>query len=244
MKSSHRYPGLILSSAFVLLTACGRNDVTPGDTSQNVLQDNTPPPATAPATTPPATTDSADQPAAASVERVDESDIIPDEYTTNDGSIDRLGIATLQPTQGNTASGMVAFIQADADNPEVRVVGKVINLTPGAHGFHIHETGNCATPDASSAGGHFNPGGTQHAAREAAVRHVGDLGNIEANADGIATIDFYDDKLEFVGMNSIIGKAFIVHADEDDLTSQPSGNAGARIACGVVENRQPVGVPQ
>ena len=175
---------------------------------------------------------------------MDESDIIPDEYTTNDGSIDRLGIATLQPTEGNTASGIVAFIQADAENPEIRVVGKVINLTPGAHGFHLHEVGNCATPDASSAGGHFNPGGVQHAGHDAAVRHVGDMGNLMADADGTAMIDFSDDLMAFSGMNSIIGKAFIVHAGEDDLTTQPSGDSGARVACGVIENRQPVGVPQ
>jgi superoxide dismutase, Cu-Zn family len=239
MKLPHRYPTLFVSSFFVLLSACGRDDVAPGNTSQSALQDERPVPQAA---AEPAITN-----AAPSLEeplvRVDESDIIPDEYTTNDSSIDRLGIVTLQPTEGHTTSGMVAFIQADAENEAIRVVGKIINITPGAHGFHIHEIGNCETPDASSAGDHFNPADVHHAGHEAAVRHVGDLGNLVANADHTATIDFYDDHMEFVGMNSIIGKAFIIHADEDDLTTQPAGNSGDRIACGVIENKQPVGVP-
>ncbi len=240
MNLHYHYPTLLLSSVLLLLTACGRDDVAPGNSSQNIAQDNSPAPPTVAATTSPAPElVSADEPLA----RVDESEIIPDEYTTNNASIDRLGIATLQPTEGNTASGMIAFIQADADNEAIRVVGKIINIAPGAHGFHIHEIGNCATPDASSAGDHFNPAGAQHAGHEAAVRHVGDLGNLTAGADHIAMIDFTDDHMEFVGMNSIIGKAFVIHADEDDLTSQPAGNSGDRIACGVIENRQPVGVP-
>jgi Cu-Zn family superoxide dismutase len=240
MKLPHGYSTVLLSTSFLLLTACGRDDVAPGNTSENSLQDNRPVPQTAAvptATNPPA-------PQSEALVRVDEADIIPDEYTTNNGSIDRLAIATLQPTEGNTTSGMVAFIQADADNGAIRVVGKIIDIAPGTHGFHVHEIGNCATPDASSAGDHFNPAGVHHAGHEAAVRHVGDLGNLVANADNTATIDFYDDHMEFVGMNSIIGKAFIVHADEDDLTTQPAGNSGDRIACGVIENRQPVGVPE
>src|SRR5688572_16126755 len=239
MSFHHQYPTLLISSVFVLLTACGRNDVAPGNTTQNVIQDDTAPPQVAAQPPVPGTAQSQDEP----LVRVDESDIIPDEYTTNNGSIDRLGIATLQPTEGHTTSGMVAFIQADADNAAIRVVGKIINIAPGKHGFHVHEIGNCATPDASSAGDHFNPGDAHHAGHEAAVRHVGDLGNLEAGIDNTATFDFYDDHMEFVGMNSIIGKAFIVHADEDDLTTQPAGNSGDRIACGVIENKQPVGVP-
>lgn len=248
MKHNAKYSALFISSAFMLLAACGRDDVTPGNSSRNAIDDNSP---SAPVAAVPTAIDAVPPNNATpnddeddSAERVQESDLIPDEYTTNDGSIDRLGIATLQPTEGNTTSGMVAFIQADADNEEIRVVGKIINISPGAHGFHIHETGNCMSPDASSAGEHFNPAGAHHAGHEAEVRHVGDLGNVVANADNTATFDFYDDHMEFVGMNNIIGKAFIVHADEDDLTTQPAGNSGDRIACGVIENRQPVGVPE
>lgn len=244
MNHNQKYSALLVSSVFVLLTACGRDDVTPGNSSRNAIEDNTP---AAPAAAIPPGIDAVPPATAApnnDIARIQESDLIPDEYTTNDGSIDRLGIATLQPTDGNTTSGMVAFIQVDADNPEIRVVGKIINISPGSHGFHVHETGNCMSPDASSAGDHFNPAGAHHAGHEAEVRHVGDLGNLVANADNTATFDFYDDHMEFVGMNNIIGKAFIVHADEDDLTSQPAGNSGDRIACGVIENRQPVGVPE
>ncbi|MES2625056.1 MAG: superoxide dismutase family protein [Pseudomonadota bacterium] len=238
MKSHNKYLTVLVSSAVILLSACGRDDVSPGNTSQSALQENTPPPVTAPAS------NATSEPQVEAVERISESDIIPDEYTTNNGSIDRLATVTLQPTVGNETSGMVAFIQADAESPQVRVVGKIINISPGAHGFHLHEIGNCTTPDASSAGDHFNPAGAQHAARESAVRHVGDLGNLTAQDDHTAVVDFYDEHLEFVGMNSIVGKAFIIHADEDDLTTQPSGNSGDRIACGVIENRQAVLVPE
>lgn len=244
MTFHQKFPALLLSSVFVLLTACGRDDVPAGNSSQSVVQDNSPPAADSPVPTAsdamPPSNDNPDE----LEQRVDESDIIPEEYTTDDASVARLGIVTLQPTQGNTTSGMVAFIQAEPESEQVRVVGKIINIAPGAHGFHLHDIGNCTTPDASSAGEHFNPTGALHASREAEVRHIGDLGNLVADADSTATIDFYDDQLELVGMNSVIGKAFIVHADEDDLTSQPAGNSGDRIACGVVVNRQPVGVPQ
>lgn len=240
MKTESRYSALFVGSSLLLLmAACGRDDVTPGNTSQNALQDEVSPPAGVV----PATTNVTQPPAGLAIERVDESDIIPDEYITNDVSIDRMALATLQPTAGNTTSGMVAFIQADADNEAIRVVGKIVDIAPGRHGFHVHEIGNCTTPDASSAGEHFNPANAHHAGHEAEVRHVGDLGNLVANADNTATFDFYDDHMEFVGMNSIIGKSFIVHADEDDLTTQPAGNSGDRIACGVIENLQPVGVP-
>jgi Cu-Zn family superoxide dismutase len=244
MKSTCRKVLLLLCPVVILLTACGRDDVPPGNTSDTVLQDNTPPPA---AGIPRAATDAAstrsEAPDEEEVAHVDESDIIPGEYTNNGENVDRLAVATLQPTAGNTTSGMVAFIQADVENPEIRVVGKVIGIAPGAHGFHVHEVGNCTAPDASSAGDHFNPAGAQHAGREAEVRHVGDLGNLTAGADGTAEFDFYDDHMEFVGMNSIIGKAFIIHAGEDDLTTQPAGDSGDRIACGVIANRQSGGVP-
>ena len=236
MNLHHRYLNGLAAVAVLLLSACGRNDVAPGNNSGSAVPNNTPTPAVTNATSPALQS--------GPVQRIQESDIIPDEYTTNNGSIDRLATVTVQPTAGNEASGMVAFIQADADQPGILVTGKFINLSPGLHGFHLHEIGNCTTPDGSSAGAHLNPTGVQHAGHGAAVRHLGDFGNLSAEEDGTATIDFTDDQLEFVGMNSFIGKAFIVHADEDDLTTQPSGNSGARIACGVIENRQPIGVPQ
>ncbi len=145
-------------------------------------------------------------------------------------------VAELQPTEGNSVSGEVQFAQTDSG---VHVTARVTGLTPGKHGFHIHENGDCSAPDASSAGGHFNPTGVDHGAPTAAVHHVGDLGNLEAGDDGVAT---YDETYDFLSLNqgdqnSILGKAVIVHAQPDDLTSQPTGAAGARVACGVIESQ-------
>lgn len=143
-------------------------------------------------------------------------------------------VAELQPTEGNSVKGEVNFKQTDSG---VEVTARVTGLTPGKHGFHIHENGDCSAPDASSAGGHFNPTGTDHGAPTAAVHHVGDLGNLDAGEDGVAT---YDETYDFLSLkkgdqNSILGRGVIVHAQPDDLTSQPTGAAGARVACGVIE---------
>lgn len=141
--------------------------------------------------------------------------------------------AILQPTVGNTAKGMVTFTKA-ADG--VRVVADLEGLTPGDHGFHIHAFGDCSSGDGTSAGGHFNPSSAAHAAPTAAAghRHTGDLGNITAGADGKAHLDYVDSLLAFAGEHSILGRGVIVHADRDDFTTQPTGAAGARVACGVI----------
>ncbi len=144
----------------------------------------------------------------------------------------RTAVAQMNPTEGNTAHGTVTFTEVEGG---IRVVAHFENVPEGPHGFHIHEYGDCSAPDATSAGGHFNPEGVEHAGREAEKRHVGDLGNITANAEGIATAEFVDDMLTFDGEHSIIGKGVILHAEADDLTTQPTGAAGARIACGVIE---------
>lgn len=146
----------------------------------------------------------------------------------------QMATARLQPTQGNKATGSVTFTRS----PEgIEVSGELKGLAPGRHGIHIHEKGDCSAPDASSAGEHFNPRGTPHGAPEnpAAKRHLGDLGNIEAGPDGSATYRRVDRLLTFDGTNSIIGKAVVVHAGPDDLTSQPSGQSGPRVACGIIE---------
>jgi Cu-Zn family superoxide dismutase len=140
-------------------------------------------------------------------------------------------VCILYPTEGNETSGMVKFTQT----PEgIKIVADVKGLTPGKHGFHIHEFGDCSRLDGKSAGGHFNPEGTEHGGPDAAVRHVGDLGNLVANEDGKAHYEWIYSHISFTGSNSILGRAIIVHAGEDDLTSQPTGNAGARLACGVI----------
>ena len=141
--------------------------------------------------------------------------------------------AELQPTEGNEVHGTVTFTQAPQG---VRISASIMGLSPGQHGFHVHETGDCSAPDASSAGGHFAPQDEPHGAPTdpAGQRHAGDMGNIEADDSGNATYERVDEVMSLSGANSIIGKAVIVHANPDDLESQPSGDAGARLACGVI----------
>lgn len=141
--------------------------------------------------------------------------------------------ANLEARSGSSVAGTVSFTQEPTG---VRVVGNFSGLTPGAkHGFHVHQFGDCSAPDASSAGEHFNPAGHPHGDQSAAAgaRHVGDLGNLTADAQGNATIDLTDAMLMLHGANQIVGKAVVVHAKADDF-GQPSGNAGGRIACGVI----------
>lgn len=112
-------------------------------------------------------------------------------------------------------------------------------MAPGKHGFHVHEFGD-NTNGCTSAGPHFNPNKKEHGAPDADVRHVGDLGNIEADAKGSAKINIKDSQISLKGPNSIIGRTVVVHADVDDLglggheLSKTTGNAGGRIGCGVI----------
>jgi len=143
----------------------------------------------------------------------------------------RHAIAELAPRSGSNVRGMVHFYETGKG---VRVVAKVTGLAPGEHGFHIHESGDCSDPDAKSAQGHFNPTGAKHGARTDVERHAGDFGNIVADASGNAKADYVDERIQFDGPNSIIGKGVIVHEMPDDLKSQPAGNAGKRVACGTI----------
>ena len=140
-------------------------------------------------------------------------------------------VAVLHPTQGNDVNGTVYFSRTKNG---VKVEADIMGLSAGKHGFHIHEFGACTAPDGTSAGGHFNPENQPHAGPDQPERHVGDLGNVEADNSGNAHYERTDTHLKFDGRDSIIGRGVIVHAGEDDLVSQPSGNAGARVACGVV----------
>lgn len=144
----------------------------------------------------------------------------------------KTAVAKLTPTKDNHARGEVTFTQ---DAKGVHVVGSFTGLNLGEHGFHIHEKGDCSAPDGTSAGGHFNPDTHKHGARDAAERHAGDLGNLKADPYGLARLDFVDEKISLEGANSIVGKAVIIHEKADDFTTQPTGNAGARLACGVIE---------
>ncbi len=140
-------------------------------------------------------------------------------------------VAVLYPTQGHEVEGTITFTKSGEG---IRVQGKVSGLSPGKHGFHIHEFGDASSPDGKAAGGHFNPTVQPHAGPDAEHRHGGDFGNIEAGADGVATVDLVDTHITFEGPKSILGRGVVVHAEADDLKTQPSGNAGARVAVGVI----------
>lgn len=146
----------------------------------------------------------------------------------------RRAVAELKPTEGNRASGTVTFV---SENGSVQVTADLAGLEPGLHGFHIHEKGDCSAPDASSAGGHFNPTGAPHGGPTdpADKRHVGDLGNVEADSDGKVHLEMNDKVIALEGENSIIGKAVVVHSRSDDLKTDPTGEAGPRLACGVIK---------
>lgn len=128
-------------------------------------------------------------------------------------------------------SGVMGTVNFTATDGGVQVTAEITGLEPGNHGFHIHTYGDCTAPDGTSAGGHFNPDNNEHSSPIVDNRHMGDMGNITANEDGVATIDYVD---AAISIDQIIGRGIIVHAGEDDLTSQPSGAAGARIGCGVI----------
>jgi Cu-Zn family superoxide dismutase len=142
-------------------------------------------------------------------------------------------IAVLSSASGSKVTGTVTFTKS---GDGVKVVAEVSGLTPGKHGFHVHEFGDCSAPDATSAGGHFNPTGDPHAGHDADKRHMGDLGNLEADASGKARVDLTDKKMK---LDAIIGKAVIVHEKADDLKTQPTGDAGGRVACGVIGDAKP-----
>lgn len=145
--------------------------------------------------------------------------------------------AMLEPTDGNQTRGELRFA---AVGDRIEVTGTISGL-PGnsTHGFHVHETGDCSAPDATSAGGHFNPASTDHGRVGQGEHHAGDSDNITADADGNATVQGWLEGAT-VGdgaATDIVGKAVIVHADEDDYATQPTGNAGDRLACGVIAAR-------
>jgi Cu-Zn family superoxide dismutase len=140
--------------------------------------------------------------------------------------------ATLAPTAGNTAAGSVTFAQK---GDKVTVTAKISGLSPGGHGFHIHEKGDCSASDGMSAGGHFNPTGKAHGNPDSPDHHAGDMPMLQADASGNASLTA---ELSGVGIGTgsadIIGKSVIVHKDADDYKTQPTGNSGARLACGVI----------
>lgn len=189
----------------LLLAACGRKeDAAP-------VTDAPPPAGDSPSvatTTEPQTTSSAEATAGAAVQ--------------------------LSPTQGNTANGGLKITAAGTG---VKISGMVQGLKPDSEfGFHFHEKGDCSAPDATSAGAHFNPTSQEHGNPQAQPHHAGDMLNVKSDAQGVAevSIDNPDVSLQTGQPNDIIGKALVMHAKPDDYKTQPSGNSGDRIACGVV----------
>jgi Cu-Zn family superoxide dismutase len=144
--------------------------------------------------------------------------------------------ARLQSAAGQDVQSEVLFQETD-EGVRVKVVAR--GLTPGVHGFHVHEVGDCSAPNFESAGAHFAPDDHPHGA-PGPSSHAGDLGNIEADANGTVETEVMARRVELkAGPRSIAGRAIVIHAQPDDLTSQPSGNAGARVACGVIELEKP-----
>jgi Cu-Zn family superoxide dismutase len=141
--------------------------------------------------------------------------------------------AALQPTKGSKAFGEATFEQA---GDKVRVIVFAQNLPPDRElGFHIHEAGDCSSGDGMSAKGHFNPHGKPHGNPSSPERHAGDLPSLKVGKDGRAKIDVTVDAISIgKGPGDIVGRGLIIHAQADDYTTQPTGNAGARIACGVI----------
>jgi Cu-Zn family superoxide dismutase len=143
----------------------------------------------------------------------------------------RRAIAVLHPTDGNVVRGVVRF---EERGDEVRVRADVRGLPPGSeHGFHVHEHGDCSAPDATSAGAHFDPDDEPHALPPEEPRHAGDLGNLHVDEDGVARLDRPFEGLTVAGERAVLGRAVIVHAQADTGRGE-SGEAGARLACGVI----------
>lgn len=141
-------------------------------------------------------------------------------------------VCQLEAIADSGVTGTITFTREDST---VRVHGEIHGLTPGQHGFHIHEHGDLSDKETGkSAGGHFNPTGKPHGRPNDEARHVGDLGNIEADDNGKAVIDMEDSVIELNGLHSIVGRALVVHAQADQFT-QPAGEAGDRVAFGLIE---------
>ncbi|XP_076166451.1 superoxide dismutase [Cu-Zn] [Ptiloglossa arizonensis] len=150
------------------------------------------------------------------------------------------GTVHLMPHDENTANvtGHLTITQ-NVENGPVKIVGHVHGLTPGLHGFHVHQKGTLEQ-GCTSTGAHFNPTEKVHGGPQSSERHVGDLGNIEADAHGNAVVDITDTIISLSGPNNILGRAFVVHSGEDDLgkgqssLSLTTGNSGDRVACGII----------
>lgn len=144
-------------------------------------------------------------------------------------------MAEISGASGSNVTGTATFTQQS--NGSIKMVVRLENLSPGEHAIHLHENGDCSAADASSAGGHWNPTSDPHGQRGHDGFHAGDIDNIKVGEDGVGALEMEFDDWSIGGVEetNILNKAVIIHADEDDFESQPSGNAGGRIACGVIQ---------
>ena len=142
--------------------------------------------------------------------------------------------AAIEARSDSTVTGTATFTELSTGGVKVHV--HIEKAPPGTHGLHIHEKGDCSDPKAMSAGGHFNPGGMPHSGPMDMKRHAGDLGNIEIGSNGTGDLDITSDMLTVKpGPNSVVGRSVVFHEKADDLKTQPTGNAGGRFGCGVIQ---------
>ena len=150
--------------------------------------------------------------------------------------------ATIEGRSGSPLKGTATFVQTDET---VHVTVDVTNAPEGVHAVHLHEKGDCSAPDATSAGGHFNPSHAEHGSPDVPMHHAGDFGNMTVGEEGHGHLELDTTMLTVVpGDRSVVGRAIVVHAKEDDMHTQPTGNAGARIGCGAVAEKTAVAAPR
>lgn len=204
-----KHPRFLVASAALALILGGAVGCGPDDGAEDVVEDSAP--------------------VGAEVEEIDDPDRLEMEGDPMIASADLM-------TADGQLVGTVEFRQLTGG--DVQVSANLQNVPGGSgaeHGFHVHETGECTPPTFESAGGHFAPMGHPHGAPTDAERHAGDLGNVTVAADGTARLDLTTDMLTVGdGPSSVVGKAVILHEGRDDLESQPTGDAGGRLACGLV----------
>jgi Cu-Zn family superoxide dismutase len=193
---------------------------------------NTPPPAEpTPAAPAPATVDPPEPAAPAEPEPAAQAPAPPPEPPAP-----KRAMAELAPASKSKVKGTATFVEVEGG---VEITANLEGLKAGDHAWHVHEKGDCSAPDAKSAGEHFNPDNKKHGAPDADERHAGDFGNLTAGKDGKATKTLTMKGVTLAdGPTSLVGKALIVHDKKDDMKSQPSGNAGNRIACGVIKTTE------
>jgi Cu-Zn family superoxide dismutase len=142
-------------------------------------------------------------------------------------------MATIISASGTKVQGRALFTELPEGGVKAEVW--IENATPGTHGLHLHEKGDCSAPDAASAGGHFNAAGNPHASPADKARHNGDFGNIEVGGNGKGHLEITSDLLTVsAGPDSVVGRSIVFHEKADDLKTQPTGASGARYGCGVI----------